>query len=74
MYGLSNIFRTLQYLLMGYTEGRQIPYMSHLNFLMVRIFIFVFLVVFYFINILMFMKNCILKYYSLIFISCSWNT
>jgi len=61
MYGLTNIFRIQQYLLMGYIEDHHILYMSHLNFLMVRIFIFVFLVVFHVINILMFMKNGILK-------------
>lgn len=59
MYGLTNIFRIQQYLLMEYIEDHQILYMSHLNFLMVKIFIF--LIVFHFINILMFMKNGILK-------------
>lgn len=41
MYGLINIFRTQQYLLMGYTEDHQILCISHLNSLMVRIFIFI---------------------------------
>lgn len=48
IYGLTNIFRTQQYLLMGYIEDHQILCMSHLNFLMVRIFIFI--------------SNCVLFY------------